>query len=132
LRRTAPLRVMCEKAKAAAVIACHVDSERDLIRLIDDEMHEAKLAIAPEARAALPLLIGGDRRASRSEIRKLALYANGQDRVDLDDVMAVVAAASALALDGVVDAAFAGRIADTESQFAKAMTAGTSAGTIMY
>src|SRR5688572_19067498 len=38
LRRTAPLRALCEKAKSAAAIACHVDGERDLVRLIDDEM----------------------------------------------------------------------------------------------
>ena len=44
-------------------------------------------------------LIGGDRQASRSEIRKLALYAHGKERVELDDVLAVVADASALALE---------------------------------
>ena len=132
LRNTSPLRTMCEKAKSAAVIACYVDNERDLMRLVDDEMRAAKLTIAPEARAALVSLIGGDRRASRSEIRKLALYAHGQGSVGLDDVLAVVADASALALDGVIDATFAGRTAETETQFAKALAAGTSAGTIMF
>ena len=131
LKRNAPLRAICEKAKCAAVLPCYADTERDLIRLVDDEMREARLTIAPDARAALISLIGGDRQASRSEIRKLALYAHGKDRVTLDDVVAVVANASALALDGVVDAAFAGRAPETEAQFSKAMAAGTSAGTIM-
>jgi DNA polymerase-3 subunit delta len=131
LRRTAPLRTLCEKAKAAAVIACHTDGERELLRLVDDELRAAKLSIAPEARAALASLIGGDRLASRSEIRKLALYARGGDKVGLDDVLAVVADASALALDAVIDAAFAGRTAEMEAQFGKAVAAGTSAGTIM-
>ncbi len=94
-------------------------------------MRDAKLSIAPDARAALVSLIGGDRQASRSEIRKLALYAHGKERVTLDDVVAVVADASALALDAVVDAAFAGRAPETESQFSKALSAGTSSGTIM-
>jgi DNA polymerase-3 subunit delta len=94
-------------------------------------MREAKLSITPDARAALVSLIGGDRQASRSEIRKLALYAHGKDRVTLEDVVAVVADASALALDGVVDAAFAGRAPETEAQFSKAIAAGTSAGTIL-
>src|SRR5690242_6554718 len=67
LRRTAPLRAVCEKAACAATIACYVDNERDLGRLVDDEMRAAKLAIAPDARAALIALIGGDRAASRSE-----------------------------------------------------------------
>jgi DNA polymerase-3 subunit delta len=131
LRRNAPLRVVCEKARCAAAIGCYVDGERDLARLVDDEMREAKLAIAPDARAALVSLIGGDRQASRSEIRKLALYAQGRDRVTLDDVLAVVADASALALDAVVDAAFAGRTAEAETQFSKALAAGTSPGTIL-
>ncbi len=131
LRRTAPLRTICEKAKSAAVLPCYVDTERDLIRLVDDEMRDAKLTIAPDARAALVSLIGGDRQGSRSEIRKLALYAHGQDRVTLDDVVAVVADASALALDGVLDAAFAGRAPETEAQFSKALAAGTSSGTIL-
>jgi DNA polymerase-3 subunit delta len=47
-------------------------------------------------------------------------------------VVAVVADASALALDALIDAAFAGRTADVETQFAKAQTAGTSPGTIMF
>ena len=132
LRRSAPIRAVCEKAKSAAVIACYVDNERDLVRLVDDEMRDAKLTIAPDARAALVSLIGGDRQASRSEIRKLALYAHGKDRIELDDVLAVVADASALALDAVVDAAFAGRTSDAEAQFSKALAAGTSAGTILF
>jgi DNA polymerase-3 subunit delta len=122
---------MCEKAKSAAAVGCYADSERDLVRLIDEELRQAKLAIAPEARAALVSLIGGDRQASRSEVRKLALYACGRDRIELDDVLAVVADASALGLDAVVDAAFAGRTGETETQFAKAMDAGTSAGTVV-
>jgi DNA polymerase-3 subunit delta len=131
LKRNAPLRAICEKAKSATVLPCYPDTERDLVRLVDDEMRDARLSIAPDARAALVSLIGGDRQASRSEIRKLALYAHGQDRVTLEDVIAVVADASALALDGVVDAALAGRPPETEAQFSKALAAGTSAGTIL-
>jgi len=131
LRRNAPLRAICEKAKSAAVLPCYPDTERDLVRLVDDEMREARLSIAPDARAALVALIGGDRQASRSEIRKLALYAHGKDRVGLDDVLAVVADASALALDAVVDAAFAGRAPETEAQLSKALSAGTSPGSIL-
>ena len=131
LKRTSPLRAICEKAKSAAVLPCYPDTERDLVRLVDDEMREAKLSIEPDARAALVSLIGGDRQASRSEIRKLALYAHGKDRVGLDDVLAVVADASALALDAVVDAAFAGRPPETEAQLSKALSAGTSPGSIL-
>jgi DNA polymerase-3 subunit delta len=131
LRRGAPLRNLCERAKTAVSIQCYVDGEREIARLIDEEMQAASLSIAPDARAALMPLLGGDRQASRNEIRKLALYAHGQTEVALEDVIAVVSEASALALDGIVDAMFAGRTAEAESQFAKARAAGTTPGSIV-
>src|SRR5215470_19066364 len=96
LRRNSPIRALCEGARNAAAIACYPDNEEKLGRLIDDEMRAAGLAIDEDARAALVPLLGGDRRASLSEIRKLALYAQGQDRVGLDDIVAVIADASSL------------------------------------
>jgi len=51
--------------------------------------------------------------------------------VTLDAVMAVVADASELKLDPIVDAAFAGNAAVVESEFAKAMVAGTYPGLII-
>jgi len=125
LRRNAPLRMMCERAKTAAAIACYPDGERELARLIEDELRAASLNIAPDARAALIALIGGDRRASRNEIRKLALYAHGKGNVTLDDVLAVVADASSLAFDDIADAAFAGKAQEVETQYAKARNGGT-------
>jgi DNA polymerase-3 subunit delta len=131
LKRNAPLRAICERARNAVALPCYADSERDLVRLIEDEMRDAGLAISPQARAALVPLLGGDRLASRHEIRKLALFARGKARVELEDVMAVVADASTLALDGLIDAAFAGRTSELEVQFGKARTAGTAPGTIV-
>jgi DNA polymerase III subunit delta len=132
LRRSSPLRTLCERAKNAAALPCYTDSERDLARLIDNEMHAAALTLKPDARALLIPLLGGDRAASRSELRKLALYAAGRGEVDVDDVAAVVADASALALDDLVDTAFAGRPAELEAQLAKARSAGSAAGTIFF
>jgi DNA polymerase III subunit delta len=131
LKRNAPLRAACERARNAAALACYADSERDLARLVDEEMRAAELSITPDARAALLPLLGSDRRASLMEVRKLALYAHGERTVGLDDVLAVVADASTLALDRVVDAAFAGRHAEVEAELAKARTAGTAPGTII-
>jgi DNA polymerase III subunit delta len=132
LRRNAPLRVLCERAKNAAALPCYADSERDRAQLIDSEMRAAGLSIAADARNLLIPLLGGDRSASRSELNKLALYAHGQGRVSIDDVMAVVSDASALALDDIVDAAFAGRPAELEKELGKARTAGTNAGSILF
>src|SRR4029077_18271933 len=147
LKRNAPLRAVCERAKQAVALPCYPDAERDLLRLIDDELREFELTISPDARAALLPLLGGDRLASRHEIRKLALFARGKARVELDDVVGVGAAACAVAVGGVggadashpqtwatdgwTDAAFGGRTRELEAQFGKVRTAGTSPGTIL-
>ena len=131
LRRGTPLRNLAERSKHAAAIQCYPDTSKEIARLIDEEMQAANLSIAPEARAALMPLLGGDRTGSRNELRKLALYAHGQSEVALEDIAAVVSEASALQLDGVVDAMFAGRAGEAEREFSKARAAGTSSGTIM-
>ncbi len=130
LKKNAPVRTLCEKSAATAVLPCYADTERDLARLVDEEMRAAGLTIASDARALLLSLIGGDRRASRNEIRKLVLYAQGRDRIEVDDILAVTADASALALDALIDAAFTGRAPEVEVQFDKARAAGTHPGAI--
>jgi DNA polymerase-3 subunit delta len=131
LRRGAALRNLCERAKQAAAIGCYPDGARDLARLIDDEVRAAGLGISSDARAMLLPLLGADRQASRNELRKLVLYAAGKKQIDIDDVAAVVANASALALDAAIDAAFAGRLPEVETEFAKLMAAGTSPNAVI-
>jgi len=72
LRPDAPLRKACEKAKSAVAIACYADTERDLAKLIDDELRLSNLKIAPDARAALTSLLGGERQAVRSHFMRMA------------------------------------------------------------
>jgi len=131
LRKNAPLRALCEKAKVAAALPCYADNERALGQLIDQELQAENLGIASDARAALLGLLGGDRLASRNEIRKLVLYAKGQKNIDLNDVMEVVADASEMALDGVIDAAFAGRTGEVDTEFSKARASGSSPAAII-
>jgi DNA polymerase III subunit delta len=131
LRPESPLRKACERAKTAVAIGCYPDTERDLAKLIDDELRASNLRIAPDARAALVSLLGGDRQASRNELRKLTLYSHGKGEIALDDVMDVVSDASELKLDPIVDGAFAGKPELVESEFAKAMIAGTYPGMII-
>jgi DNA polymerase-3 subunit delta len=131
LRPESPLRKACERARTAVAIGCYPDGERDLAKLIDDELRPSNLRITSDARATLVALLGGDRQASRNELKKLALYAHGKGEVTLDDVMAVVADASELKLDPIVDGAFAGRPELVETEFAKAMIAGTYPGVII-
>ncbi len=131
LKRSAPLRTACERAKTAAVIACYADDARSIGRLLDDELRTAGLTIAPDAREALLPLLGGDRRATRSEIQKLILYVTGRDRITRDDVASIITDASAEGLDAIVDSAFAGKADNVETEFAKARGAGTNPRAIL-
>src|SRR6204780_2269659 len=132
LRRTAPLRAVCERAKNAAAVPCYPDNEAALERLIDGEMRAAGLSLKPEARALLVTLLGGDRAGSRSEIRKLVLYAHGRAEVGLDEVKAVVSDASDLGLDELIDTAFAGRTSELDPLLSKGREDGTSMGSIFF
>ena len=132
LRRDAPLRALCEKAKTAVAIACYPDGVRELTKLIDDECRAANLRISADAKSTLLSFLGGDRQASRNEVAKLMLYARGEDEVTLDDVQAIITDASALAIDPIIDGAFAGKPADVEAAFSKALAADTGTGTIMF
>src|SRR3569832_1163994 len=131
LRPESPLRKACERAKTAVAIACYPDTERDLTKLIDDELRLSNLRIASDARAVLMGLLGGNRQASRYELRKLTLYAHGKVEVTLDDVMAVVADASELGGGPGGGGAGAGNPSVVETEFAKAMVAGTYPGVII-
>ena len=131
LRPESPLRKACERAKTAVAIGCYPDDANQLTRLIDSELRVSNLRIASDARATLMALLGGDRQASRNELKKLALYAHGQGEVTLEDVMAVVADASELKVDPIVDGAFAGKPEVVETEFAKAVVAGTYPGMII-
>ncbi|MFL9825331.1 DNA polymerase III subunit delta [Rhodoplanes sp. SY1] len=125
LRKDAAIRLVCEKARTAVALPCYVDGDADLARLIDQEMKAAGLGIADDAKTLLVSLIGGDRQASRGELRKLALYGHGRGRIEVDDVLAVIADGAALALDDVIDAVFAGKPAAFDTEFARARAAGT-------
>jgi DNA polymerase-3 subunit delta len=131
LRPTSPLRSLCEQSPAAAVIPCYADSERELLRLVERALKEAGLTIETDAREELMGLLGADRLASLGELDKLALYAQGEGRIGLDDVRAIIADASALVLDDAVDAAAAGEREAALTALRKARAAGVSATVVL-
>lgn len=117
LGRSAPLRTLCEKSAKALALPCYPDDARALAELIDRTLADRGLRIAREAREVLGNSLGGDRRASLSEIEKLALYAHGQDGVSLDDVEAVVSDVAGSVLNTLIDATFAGKSGEVERDY---------------
>ncbi|WP_373413512.1 DNA polymerase III subunit delta [Ensifer aridi] len=108
LKKGAALRKVGEANRTVASIACYSDDVRSLHALIDKELSEAGLRINPAARERLVDALGGDRMASRNELRKLALYCRGKEIVDEEDVLGIVGDASAISVDDAVDAVLQG------------------------
>lgn len=126
LKKSAPLRKLCEKSRNAIAIPCYADDTRTLNALIDEEMQAAGLRLTSEARQQLLELIGGDRLATRNEVRKLALYGRGLDTVDENDVVLMVGDAASLSIDEAVDAALAGKVGALETGLQRIAASKTS------
>lgn len=108
LKKGANLRKAAETSHAAVAIPCYADDARSLNTLIDSELAAFDLGITSEARQALLDSLGGDRIASRNEIRKLAIYAKDMSRIELKQVLDIVGDASAVSADDAVDCILAG------------------------
>jgi DNA polymerase III subunit delta len=128
LKKSSPLRVLFEQERGAYAIPCFVDDERSIGLLIDEEAKAAGLSVAPEARALLISLLGGDRLMTRGEIQKLCLHAHGTGAITVADVEALIGDSSTFAVDEVIDAAAGGALTDLVEGLAKARAEGVDAG----
>lgn len=125
LRKTAPLRKLCESHKGAWAVATYADTDRDLDGVIDEETKSAGLSITADARSLLRGLIGSDRMISRSEVRKLCLYAAGTDGITIDDVREVIGDSGAFAIDETIDALATGDAAALDRGYRRLVSSGT-------
>ena len=108
LKKTSAIRKTIETSGIAVAIPCYQDDNRQLSMLIDQELAAESLSITQDAREKLLESIGGDRIASRNEIKKLALYCRGEKTIDLQHVIDIVGDASAISVDEAVDAILSG------------------------
>lgn len=131
LRTDEALRVLFEKSPIAVAVACYADESEGLEGLVREVLKQSKLDIAPEARELLLTRLGADRVLSRNEIEKLALYARGKSRIELDDVDAVVGDAAELAVDRVVMAAASGDTAKALTECDRAVASGESGQSVV-
>ncbi len=124
LRPDSGLRKLFEKLPDAAALPCYAD-ERDLAAVIDAELAEAGLAIDRETKTYLMSRLGADQAMSRTEVAKLALYAQGGGRITHDDIAAVVGDAAEIALENFVYAASGGEAKDALRELQRLAAAGT-------
>jgi DNA polymerase-3 subunit delta len=131
LQKSSPLRTLCERSQKALALPCYADTGRDLGTVVDDTLKTNGFSIAREARTALIASLGGDRLATRGELTKLMLYAHGQREITLADVDAIMSDVSSLAMDAVVDAAFAGEGTDLETGSRRLAAEGVHAAVVL-
>lgn len=124
LKKGVGLRATVEKSQTGITLPCYADNAGALTALIDATFAETGQRLSLDARRYIQDHIGGDRRASRGELEKLALYAHGESEVTLEMARASIGDASATSFDDVVDAVITGQLAG----FDEAMQAFISGG----
>jgi DNA polymerase-3 subunit delta len=130
IKKGAGLRKLVESHKRAVALPCYADNDRGIDQLIDEETREAGLSITREARAALHSLLGGDRMASRGELKKLCLYALNKGRIESEDIEAIIGDASAFEMSELIDAAAGGDLAMLDHGLERMADAGSKASVI--
>lgn len=131
LKASDALRALFEDARDAAAVACYADDDAAIEGLIGEVLAEFRMKISPEARDDLVSRLGANRSLSRAEIEKLALYAAGRDRIELDDVEATVGDESELAMERIPEAAASGDSVRAVSDLGRAIASGESAQAII-
>ncbi|SKA35486.1 DNA polymerase III subunit delta [Consotaella salsifontis] len=125
LRKSSPLRAAAERGRGAMALPCYQDEARALDRMIDEELRAAALKMTEPARDLLRSRLGADRRASRSEVQKLCLYAYGSGEITDEDVRTVVGDVSAETVDEIIDAAASGEVRKLPALIDRALSSGT-------
>lgn len=95
------LRKLFEGHDKGAALACYADEGAALESFIRATLKEHGLNADADAVAFLTEHMGADRRLSRSELTKLALYMGGPGPVRLEDVIACIGDSATLSLDEV-------------------------------
>ncbi len=120
------LRKIFEGADNAVSIACYGDTMRDLPDVIRDSLRAEGLTIAPDALADAASRLGSDRGVTRRELEKLALYAQGQKQITLEDVRAVLGDEAEVRSEEALDAAGSGDLKRLDLALERLWIAGTS------
>ena len=122
------LRKVFEDAKQAAAIACYRDEGEALKTLIRQHLAAENLRLAPEALDYLATRLGGDRRLTRQELDKLALYKGpgAGARIELEEAQAVIGDTAERTLDDLVLAVGGGDLPAALRDLGRAWAEGTA------
>lgn len=131
LRPRSALRRAFEQARNGAALACYADDEESLAAFVRAALAELGVGVDDEAVRYLASVLGGDRQLNRREIEKLALYAAGEGRVDLEAARACVGDSAARTLEDLAFAAAGGEGPELDRALARAFAAGATAVAVL-
>ncbi|AKI02913.1 DNA polymerase III, delta subunit [Hoeflea sp. IMCC20628] len=126
LKKGSGLRKLIENARSTLAIPCYSDDASGFQTLIDEELGGSGLVVQGDARRRLTQLLGGDRLASRNELKKLALYCHGTGTVTEEDVIDAMGDVAALSVDDAIDAVFSGDKLRLEAALERILSSKTS------
>jgi len=131
LRPRSALRRAFEEAGNGAAIACYADDEENLAAFVRAALADLGVGADDEAVRYLARALSGDRQLNRRELEKLALYAAGEGRVDLEAARACVGDSAARTLEDLAFAAGGGESAELDRALARAFAAGATAVAVL-
>lgn len=122
-----PLRLLFENADNAAAVPCYKDDERDLPRIIGEELRGAGFRISSDALGYMAANVVGNRAVARMEAEKLMTYMGGQRDIGIDDVTACIGAGGQLPLDDLTRYMCSGQFAEADRVLRLALGEGSNA-----
>ncbi|MGE5515501.1 MAG: DNA polymerase III subunit delta [Bacteroidota bacterium] len=125
------LRKLFEGADTGAALASYGDEGGSLSHVIQEELKTAGLTAEPDALAFLMDHLGGDRRLTRAELQKLALYMGEPGRVRLEDAVACIGDTAALSMDDLALATAEGDHATAQRVLDRLFREGTHAVAVL-
>ncbi len=124
-------RLFEEKSTAVAVLPCYLDDGPGLTRIIIETLEKQGVTATAAALDYLTGHLGADRKLTRAETEKLAIYVGQGGEADLDDAMACVGDSAARGLDDLVFAAASGRQRDLDRILQRLFFEGANAITVL-
>ncbi len=116
LQKRSKLRSLCEgKTPLAAAIPCYLEDAAGRQRTVSTFLNAEKLAASRDVIQLLAQSLPPDRMAMRCEMEKLALYVQGQEKIEIEDVRAVIAQAGGAEIEDLVQAVASGEAARVAS-----------------
>ena len=122
LKPRSKLRSLAETSNSIAALACYSDDNQSIARLIDDIFSFDKIGCDLEARSYLEQNLGNDRGISRSELKKLAIFAGPNGQLGLEDIATLIGDNTTITLSDIAFSATDGSAAETDRYLSRCVS----------